>query len=100
MAGHCKRHPRALEGAIARRFERGRRADAHFRRVLMGFASDERGQSTVEYAVVLAASLAVVVGLGMLWGAVDGGMFVQHAVASASHNIQGMAGSVADVFCY
>ncbi len=66
----------------------------------MGFASDERGQSTVEYAMVLAASLAVVVGLGMLWGAVDGGMFVQHAVASASHNIQGMAGSVADVFCY
>ena len=50
--------------------------------------------------MVLAASLAVVVGLGMLWGAVDGGMFVQHAVASASHNIQGMAGSVADVFCY
>ena len=66
----------------------------------MGFAAEERGQSTVEYAMVLAASLAVVVGLGMLWGAVDGGMFVQHAVASASHNIQGMAGSGAGVLCH
>lgn len=66
----------------------------------MGLASDERGQSTAEYALVLGASLAVVVGVGMLWGAVDGGMFVRHAVASASHNIQGMAESVVDVFCY
>ncbi len=66
----------------------------------MGLGSDERGQSTVEYAVVMAASLAVVVTLGMLWDAVDGGMFVQHAVASASHNVQGAIGGMADVFCY
>ena len=100
MAGHSERNPRALRRAVVRKIERGRRADVHFRRVLMGLASDERGQSTVEYAVVMAASLAVVVALGMLWNAVDGGMFVQHAVASASHNVQGMAGSIADVFCY
>lgn len=100
MAGDSKRNPRALRRTLVRRIDRGRIADAHFRRVLMGLASDERGQSTVEYAVVMAASLTVVVALGLLWNAVDGGMFVQHAVASASHNVQGAAGGVTDVFCY
>lgn len=89
-----------MRRTLARRLDRGRLADVHFRRVLMGLGSDERGQSTVEYAVVMAASLAVVVTLGMLWDAVDGGMFVQHAVASASHNVQGAIGGMADVFCY
>lgn len=100
MAGDSKRNPRALGRTLVRRIDRGRAADAHFRRVLMGLASDERGQSTVEYAVVMAASLAVVVALGLLWNAVDDGLFVQHAVASASHNVQGAFGGVADVFCY
>lgn len=100
MAGDRDRHTGPVRGAFVRRLDRGRRADVHFRRVLMGLASDERGQSTVEYAVVMAAVLAIVIALGMLWGAIDGGMFVQHAVASASHNVQGAAGGIADVFCY
>lgn len=85
---------------IAGRLGRGRREDAYFRRVLMGCAADEHGQSTVEYAVVMAAMLCVIAGIGMLGNAADAGMFVQHAVASASHNIQGMLGGVTDVFCY
>ena len=102
MAGHSKRYPRPLAHKAPRhaRRRRGTAADAYFRRALMGLAADERGQSTVEYAVVMAAALGVVAAAGMLWGAVDAGVFVEHAVASASHNIQGMAGSVADVFCY
>lgn len=79
---------------------RGRREDAYFRRVLRGCAFDERGQSTVEYAVVMAAMLCVVAALGMLGNAVDAGLFVQHAVASASHHLQGMLGGVTDVFSY
>lgn len=79
---------------------RGRREDAYFRRVLRGFAVDERGQSTVEYAVVMAAMLCVIAALGMLGNAVDAGMFVQHAVAAASHHLQGALGGVTDVFSY
>lgn len=79
---------------------RRRREDAYFRRVLRGYAFDERGQSTVEYAVVMAALLCVIGAIGMLGNAVDAGMFVQHAIAAASHNLQGMLGGVVDVFSY
>lgn len=66
----------------------------------MGLASDERGQSTVEYAAVMAATVAIVVALGLLWNSIGDGMFVKHAVAAASHNVQGMLGGMADVFSY
>lgn len=47
-----------------------------------------------------ATILAVIVGLGALWRAFEGGMFVEHAIASASHHVQGALGAVADVFMY
>lgn len=97
MGGHLKRNPKLV---IQEWLGRGRREDAYFRRVLRGCTLDERGQSTVEYAVIMAAMLCVIAALGMLGNAVDGGMFVQHAVAAASHNLQGMLGGVADVFSY
>lgn len=58
------------------------------------------GQSTVEYAVVLVAVLCVVVALGALWRALETGLFVEHALASASHHVRACAGWVADVFAY
>ncbi len=61
---------------------------------------DARGQSTVEYAVVLGALLCVVVALGVLAHAVGDGLFVRHAVMAASHNVQGAGGGVVDVFCF
>ena len=55
----------------------------------------ERGQGTVEYAVVLAGVL------GMLAKAMGEGLFVEHALMSASHHLQLAAlGSVADVFAF
>ncbi|EFV32714.1 hypothetical protein K9U16_13340 [Eggerthella lenta] len=64
-------------------------------------AFDERGQGTVEFALVTAAFLAAVVALGALWRSLEAGMFVDHALMSASHHIQmTMPGSVADVFLY
>lgn len=61
---------------------------------------DESGQSTVEYAVVLVAVLCVILALGALWRALESGMFVEHALASASHHVQASVGWVVDVFAY
>ena len=62
---------------------------------------NERGQGTVEFALVTAAFLAAVIALGALWRGLEAGMFVDHALMSASHHIQmTMPGSVADVFLY
>ena len=62
---------------------------------------DERGQGTVEYALVMAAFLAALVALGALWRVLEGGLFVEHALASASHHVQlASPGNVADVFLY
>lgn len=47
---------------------------------------DERGQSTVEYAVVLAAGMAMCAALAVLWHAASGGVLlgiVEHACAYA-----------------
>ena len=60
-----------------------------------------RGQATVEFAVVAAAFLSVTVALAALWRAFGGGMFVEHALAVASHHIQGIAPTtIADIFLY
>lgn len=62
---------------------------------------DESGQGTVEFALVTAAFMAVVVALGLLWRAFEGGLFVQHALLSASHHVQlASPGCIADVFLY
>lgn len=63
--------------------------------------NDSRGQGTVEFAVVCAAFISIVVALGALWQALQGGLFVDHALASASHHLQSVsAGAVGDVFLY
>ena len=63
--------------------------------------SEKTGQATVEYVVVLAALLAVVVGLGALSGLVRDGVVVAQALFSASHHVAGEAvGMVLDVFAF
>ena len=46
---------------------------------------DMRGQGTVEYVLVLAAFASVLLGLGALAKVLGGGVFVDHALFSASH---------------
>lgn len=60
----------------------------------------ESGQGTVEYALILSACLAVVVGIGMLMGSIEDGVFVEHVVTAASHNVEVLLGGAADVFSY
>lgn len=60
-----------------------------------------RGQSTVEYAVVLAAFLALVIALGALWHLFEDGTVTLHALQSASHHLKDAAtGAWGDVFLY
>ncbi len=60
-----------------------------------------RGQSTVEFAVVLFGFLAMLAALGVLWRALEGGLLVEHALQSASHHVETVVpGVVADVFLY
>ncbi|MDO4290915.1 MAG: hypothetical protein Q4C41_06780 [Eggerthellaceae bacterium] len=61
---------------------------------------DERGQGTVEYAVVLGVLMCVVVALGALHDALGAGLFVEHALSAASHHVQASVGWLADVFVY
>lgn len=61
---------------------------------------DESGQATVEYAVVLGALICVVVALGVMARAINDGLFVEHALSSASHHVQASVGWVTDVFAF
>ncbi len=70
-------------------------------RRVRGHACLQAGQSTVEFAVVTAAFLTVVVGLGALWRLASGGALVEHALATASHCImQASPQAMADVLLY
>lgn len=59
------------------------------------------GQSTVEYAIVFAAFLALVLGLGAMADLFQSGLVVGHALQSASHHLKNVAtGAWADVLLY
>lgn len=60
---------------------------------------DTCGQGTVEFAVVTAAFLCIVIALFVLWDRADSGMFIEHALGAASHHVQeAFLGIVGDVF--
>lgn len=59
------------------------------------------GQSTVEYVIVFAAFLALVLGLGTMADLFQSGLVVEHALQSASHHLKNVAtGAWADVLLY
>lgn len=59
------------------------------------------GQSTVEFALVGIAFMAMAIAFGVLWRALESGLFVDHALLSASHHLVGVSiGVVGDVFLY
>lgn len=60
-----------------------------------------RGQGTVEYALVVAALIALVLALGALWHLFDAGVPLDHALQSASHHLAAAApGALGDVLLY
>lgn len=68
---------------------------------MIDLRANERGQGTVEYAVVLFALLGVIAAFGVLSSMLSQALPVDHALQSASHHIQSAApGAVGDVFMY
>lgn len=63
------------------------------KRRLSCLAVDEAGQSSVEYALVLGAFLALVLALGLVWSVVGQGGLQRASERAASHAIEG-AGAV------
>ena len=62
---------------------------------------DERGQATTEYLIVAGALLVVIVALATLAGRLQDGLFVEHAINSASHAFgHNTMGSLGDVLLY
>lgn len=59
------------------------------------------GQSTVEYAVIFAGFMALIVALSAMGRAFGSGLLVEHALSSASHHLQLAAlGAASDIFLY
>ena len=64
-------------------------------------SAKNEGQSTVEFAIVAAAFIAITIALGALWQFFNGGSLVDHAVANASHHISDVLSfAVNDIFLY
>ena len=71
----------------------------------MAGGRDERlsdgGQSTVEYLLVLAAFLAIVLAMGSLWHASQDGRLAELARAASSHGTgEGVVGMAQDLLAY
>ena len=61
----------------------------------------QRGQSTVEFAIVAAAFVAVLAGLGALANLHHDGALPRHALVAASHHVEGGdVGAWDDVLAY
>ncbi|MEG0072418.1 MAG: hypothetical protein RR362_04755 [Raoultibacter sp.] len=62
---------------------------------------EQSGQVTVEFAIVFAAFFAICLACGVLWHVLADGLFVEHALQSASHHMEAVVpGVIADVFLY
>ena len=60
----------------------------------------ELGQGSVEFALVMVAFLAIILGLSAFWKLSSNGVLMSHAVSAASHHIEGNASSLTDIFAY
>ena len=69
------------------------------RRAARKAIGDESGQSTVEFCLVAAAFLAVILGGWAMLQAFSSGQLADHAVSSAAHVLEASpAGVLADIF--
>ncbi len=66
---------------------------------IRGHINDACGQSTVEYALVVSGFLVIFIAMGLLNHAISSGLFVEHALMSASHVVTNVSdGVLRDVF--
>ncbi|MGN0302089.1 MAG: hypothetical protein ACI4BI_04345 [Anaerotardibacter sp.] len=80
-------------------FQNGKKAGFAF--LKKEFIRNQSGQGTVEYAVVFAGFLCMIITLGLISDFLSGGTVVQHAIQSVSHGVTNVDAQVAcDVFLY
>lgn len=74
-------------------------ADMDSLRQALDRTKDARGQSTVEYALVMVALLAMVLTMGAVWQAGQDGFLTNLAVDAASHSAGdgGLLGAARDI---
>ncbi|HBT94667.1 MAG TPA: hypothetical protein DEB24_00435 [Coriobacteriia bacterium] len=71
------------------------------REIVFRKVSDSGGQARVEYAIVTAAILVVMVALRVFADRLEGGLFVDYALNNASHAIGAQTmGAIGDVLLY
>jgi uncharacterized membrane protein len=56
------------------------------------------GQATTEFAIVMFVLLIILVALSVLSDKVQIGVFIEHAISAASHNVVDSVSGVADAF--
>lgn len=73
-----------------------------FNRLSRAFAGETSGQSTVEYALVLLAFLAMVLALGAVWKVAQEGGLQRLASKAASHALggEGTLGGMRDIVLF
>lgn len=70
-------------------------------RTLMRAACGTRGQSTLEYLLIVSAFAALVVGLAALWRTAQAGKLQEIAIAATSHSAaEGVVAALKDVLGY
>lgn len=94
---HCNYCNHAVSSKTRRAVECHRRRYQWFVRQLHA----EDGQSSVEFALITAGFLALIVTLGLLWHVFSDGLATQHVLSAASHHLKGIpAPNIADIFRY
>ncbi len=70
--------------------------------MLEDWLRNQRGQSTVEYAALLLAFMAMIIALDAIWRRVSGGGLLDQALAAASHvwGSGGMIGVSQDILMF
>ena len=68
---------------------------------LLEFRIGNKGQATIEYLVVALALLVVIIALSALSGRIQEGLFIEHAIDSASHAFgKNTMGAIGDVLLF
>ena len=57
-------------------------------------------QSSVEFALIFSVLILVIVGIGAIANRLGLGVFLDHAIKAASHNIIESFSGLCDSFCY
>lgn len=83
----------------ASKYQQGKQLLKHAAKLMYRRWLQASGQSTVEYALVVSGFLVVFLAMGLMHHAINSGLFVEHALMSASHVITNVSdGVLRDVF--